>query len=144
MRRKTITLFNRHGDKWYPTVFENVYLNTDRAKVIAMYGENSSDRAVLHIWFRHSGSEAIASGKMYLFPIQYRETTEPENYFTFAAGEKFDFFMEGVWTGAGEINDSSYGINGFYDYMNRRSDVVYAITSATRYDMLAHFEVTGK
>ena len=147
VRRKTVTLFNRHGDNWYPTTFENVYFNTDRAKVVAMYGENSADRAILHVWFRHGGEggkDAVAANKTYLQPMQFKEVEDPENYFTFAAGEKFDFFIEGEWHGAQVIKDNLYGINGFYDYMNRRNDLVYAVTSCTRYDMLAHFEVTGK
>ena len=53
MYKDTITLFNRKegdaGDTWYPTVLRNVQLNMDRAAIMAKYGAESADNAVLHV-----------------------------------------------------------------------------------------------
>ena len=42
-----------------------------------------------------------------------------------------------------DLSDNDY-VEGFYDYMNSTFDGVYAITSVAKFDLIPHFEITGK
>jgi hypothetical protein len=63
---------------------------------------------------------------------------------TFSDGQEFDFFIAGEWGDGSPISDDAYGIDGFYNYMNRTFDNVFAITSVGGpYTVIPHFEITG-
>lgn len=150
MYTDTITLFNRYisatdGVLWYPTVIHGVDLNVDRAAIIAKYGAQSADNASLHIRYsvNDNGAPVIAN-RVYLLPKAWENQVNDElpRSITFAAGQDFDFFWVGEWSGEAIIKDEEY--KGFYDYMNRKYDQVYAITSAARYSVIPHFEIMGK
>ena len=52
--------------------------------------------------------------------------------------------MIGEWNGADVINDDDYD-TGFYDYMNVEYDNVFSISTVSgAYDLIKHFEITGK
>lgn len=143
MHKDTITLFNRkpglrgQGDIWYPTVIQNVNLNIDRAAIVAQYGPQTQDSAVLNIRYQRDGGEILVAGKPWMPPKEWDRT---EDSLTFADG---DFFWLGEWTG--EIaNDSDYLDEGFYGYMNRTQDYVFAITSVAKFSLIPHFEIMGK
>lgn len=144
MYQDTITLFNRKpggasGDTWYPTVIKNVDLNVDRAAILAKYGAESQDNAVLHIRYKKSGSDAVVAGKRWLPPKEWKQD---ENTLTFTGGTQFDFFWMGEWMG-GIVKDSDYG-EGFYDHMNRTHDYVFAVASVAMYSVIPHFEIMGR
>ena len=142
MFEAVVTVFNRKktekGDVWYPTVLEGVCLTVDRAAIAARYGAQTDDRALLHVPCQ---GESLG-GKRYLPPKQWQASESPENAVTFTAGERFDFFIEGVW-GGGVAEDAAYA-NGFYDWINRERDGVYAVSSVARYGLIPHFEITGR
>lgn len=137
MYEKTITLFNRRRrngtDTWYPTVISNVDLNVDAAAIRKAYGAESNDRAKLHIRY----SDNLVGGKTYYLPKDW----DGEGV-TFHDGELFDFFWMGEWSGNSPIADEDY-TSGFYDYMRKNNDMVFAITSVARYDCIPHFEIMG-
>ena len=137
-----VTVFNRkrtdEGDIWYPTVLEGVSLITDRAAIMARYGVQTDDKALLHVPCEGQN----VGGKQYMPPKAWQALEDPESAVTFAAGEKFDFFIEGEWE-AGPVEDTAYA-NGFYDWINRERDGVYAVSSAARYGLIPHFEITGR
>ena len=132
MHKDTITLFNRkpgargQGNTWYPTVIEGCNLNIDRAAILAKYGPQSSDNAALHVPYKRAAGAVLV-----------------EDALTFTSGNDFDFFWKGVWDG-GIVSDSDYGDEGFYNYMNRERDYVFAITSVAQYSVIPHFEIMGK
>lgn len=151
MYQDTITLFNRkpgergQADTWYPTVIENVNLNIDRAAILAKYGAESQDNAVLHIRYKKVGGEILVADKPWMPPKEWDGT---EDSLTFAGGNNFDFFWQGEWDG-GIISDadSRWSIDGFYNYMNRTHDFVFAVSSVAQIDgfmILPHFEIMGK
>lgn len=146
MYRDTITLFNRkpgergQGDTWYPTVIKNVNLNIDRASIVAQYGAESQDNAVLHIRYQQDGENILVAGKPWMPPKSWDRT---EDSITFESGTNFDFFWLGEWTG-GIVTDSDYLDEGFYGYMNRTHDYVFAITAVAMYSVIPHFEIMGK
>lgn len=146
MYKDTATLFNRkpggrgQGDIWYPTVLRNVNLNVDRAAIMAKYGSESTDNAMLMVRYQTDGNEILVAGKPWMLPKEWDKT---EDSLTFAGGTAFDFFWEGEWTG-GIANDSDYGDEGFYNYMNRTRDHVFAITSVAKFSLIPHFEIMGK
>lgn len=148
MFRDTITVFNRRreeaGDTWYPTVLEGVDLNVDHAALVAKYGSSCSDKAVLHVKYDWHGGPKVC-GKAYLTPMLWQAAEDPAKAVTFQTGEAFDFFIEGAWEGAelGPVRENDWP-RGFYDHMNRTRDGVWAVTAASRYSIIRHFEVTGK
>ncbi len=146
MYQDTITLFNRkpgergQGDTWYPTVIEGVNLTVDRAAILAKYGPETQDNAVLHIRYTKEGDDLIVSGKPWMPPKEWDKT---EDSVTFSSGNNFDFFWKGKWTG-GIVSDVEYGDEGFYNYMNRIHDYVFAVSSVAMYSVIPHFEIMGK
>lgn len=149
MYQDTITLFDRkkgergQGDTWYPTVIKGVNLNIDRAAILAKYGAESQDNAALHIRYKKADGEILVADKPWMPPKEWDGT---EDSLTFASGTNFDFFWQGEWTG-GIVTDADYLDEGFYGYMNRTKDYVFAITSVAMIDgfmILPHFEIMGK
>lgn len=151
MYQDTITLFNRKpGDRgkpdtWYPTVIRNVNLNIDRAAILAKYGAESQDNASLLIHYQKKNGEVYIpcdaeTEKQWMPPKKWDKT---EDSLTFTAGTNFDFFWKGEWTG-GIVSDSDYGGEGFYNYMNRTHDYVFAISAVAMYSVIPHFEIMGK
>lgn len=153
MYRDTITLFNRkpgergQGDTWYPTVIKGVNLNIDKAAILAKYGAESQDNAVLHIRYRKKNGEITIvcdpeKEKPWMPPKQWDQT---EDSLTFTGGNNFDFFWQGEWDG-GIVTDSDerWNTEGFYNYMNRTQDYVFAVSSVAMYSVIPHFEIMGK
>ena len=143
MYQDTVTVFNRRGEMWYPTVLHGVDLNVDKAAIVSKFGAQCNDRALLHVRYDWDGG-AVVGGKPYLTPKIWQGLEDPGAAITFTSGEKFDFFIEGEWPEPGPVDDGAYGAKGFYDYINRTRDGVYAITSVSRFSVIHHFEVTGK
>ena len=145
MYQNTVTLFNRKrgnsgtGDTWYPTVLHNVNLVIDRAAVVAKYGADSKDNAILNVRYKVQNGEILIAGKPWMPPKAWDKTTDS---ITFASGTNFDFSWVGEWSG-GIVSDEDYS-GGFYDYMNRTYDYVFAVTAVARYSIIPHFEITGK
>lgn len=142
----TVTLFNRRrepaGDVWYPTVLKGVRLIADRGTLASCRGSESQDRALLLIPYEERGGAVTVAGKTWLPPGKWQEAPAPEQAVTFAWGEMFDFFMDGVWE-EGPARDEDYP-GGFYHSMNRALDGVFALSGAARFRALPHFEVTGR
>lgn len=145
----TVTLFNRlhkrEGDLWFPTVLCDVDYNGDRAAVVARYGSQSQDKAMLHVKCRQTDDGILVGGKLWLPPKEWaaQEETALAGSLTFEAGEYFDFFLLGEWPDETAISDNAYR-DGFFNHINRQRDFVFTVTSAARYSMIPHFEITGK
>lgn len=151
MYSDTITLFNRYEEntsvRWYPTILRNVDLNVDKAAMIAKYGEQTADTAMLHIRYTPDGEKAYIGDKRYLPPKLWasQNLLELAGTLTFAGGTDFDFFIVGEWPDAEPVNDESgEWIDGFYNYMNKRFDFVFSVSSVAQYSVIPHFEITAK
>lgn len=150
MYKDTITLFNRkegeEGDTWYPTIIKNVHLNMDRAAIVAKYGAEATDSAVLNIRYSHVGGHKTIAGKNWIPPKQWDQLLEPKNSLTFTTGTRFDFFWLGDWGNEDPVYDADYfSDTDFYTYMNRTHDYVFAISSVGGpYSVIPHFEIMGK
>lgn len=171
MYNDTVTLFCRYesrlGDAWYPTVLRNVHINMDKSAIMAKYGAESRDSAILNVRYTPITASAIAglavagisiSGnssrktakimidvKEYFPPKQWDRQTNDQlpSSLTFTDGDKFDFFWVGEWPDDAPISDDNY-TDGFYNYMNRLYDHVFAITSVGGpYGVIPHFEIMG-
>lgn len=146
MYQDTITLFNRkpgqrgQGDTWFPTVIKNANLNIDRAAILAKYGAESQDNAQLSVRYARKDGAILVADKPWMAPKQWDGT---EDSLTFSSGNDFDFFWLGEWDG-GIVMDSEYSDEGFYNYMNRTKDYVFAVTSVAMYSIVPHFEIMGK
>lgn len=151
MYRDTITLFNRkpgergQGDTWFPTIIRNVNLNIDRSAILAKYGPETQDNAVLMIRYKTNNGMIIVAcdsenEKPWMPPKEWDKT---EDSITFTSGNSFDFFWMGEWDG-GIVTDADYMDEGFFNYMNRTKDYVFAVTAVARYSVIPHFEIMGK
>lgn len=148
MYQDTITLFNRKpggnsGDVWYPTVIKGVNLNIDRAAILAKYGPEAQDNAVLHIRYQKKNGEITIAcdserEKQWMSPKAWDGT---EDSLTF--NPDGDFFILGEWDG-GIVSDADHGPDGFYSKMNREQDYVFTVSSVARYSVIPHFEIMGK
>lgn len=152
MYNDTVTLFNRkegdRGDTWYPSVLRNVQMNMDRAAIVAKYGAESTDNAVLHVGYLQHEGEKIISGKTWMPPKEWEKLDNPEKAITFTTGNRFDFFWFGDWGNEDPVYDSDYAGTSspdFYTFMNKQKDYVFAITSVGGpYTEIPHFEILGK
>lgn len=148
MYNDTVTLFcrceNESGIQWYPKILHNVNLNIDKATIVAKYGAESKDNAVLNVRYRNVDGKKMICDKEYLLPKEWRMKGKFDSTLTFSSGQKFDFFYVGTWENEEPVQDDAYGIDGFYDYMNRKYDFVFAVTSVATYSVIPHFEITGK
>ena len=152
MYNDTVTIFNRYesrlGDMWYPTVLHNVHLNMDKAAIIAKYGAESQDNASMNVRYSVKDGVKTVGGKVWLPPKEWDTQTNDvlSDTLTFASGSSFDFFWVGEWVGDSPISDRDYTADaGFYGYMNRTYDYVFAITSVGGpYSVIPHFEIMGR
>lgn len=150
MYNDTVTLFCQYEDKagvtWYPHKLTNVNLAVDRAAIIAKYGEQSQDNATLNVGYTVEAGAITVCGIPWLPPKEWakQEPGERATSLTFSAGNGFGVLMEGEWINGDPVDDSKYGVDGFYNWLNRTADNVFAITAATKYDVIPHFEIIGK
>ena len=146
MYTDTITLFNRkpgergQGDTWYTTVIKGVNLNIDRAALLAKYGENSQDNAYLGIHYKKENGGVVVADKPWMSPSKWDKT---EDSITFASGNDFDFFWAGEWAG-GIVTDADYLDEGFYNFLNRTEDYVFAISKVAIHTVIPLIEIWGK
>lgn len=146
----TITLFNRKenrlGDTWYPSILRNVNVNVDKASILAKYGAEAQDNAILNVRYTQKGDTKMVGGKPWLPPKQWEAQVLPEKALTFTDGGRFDFFWLGEWEDEEPLFDADYTADGdFYTFMNRTHDYVFAITSVGGpYSVIPHFEILGK
>lgn len=153
MYNDTVTLFNRYesrlGDTWYPTILRGVNLLIDKAAIIAKYGPDSSDSAVLNVRYRNVGGKKIVGDKIWLPPKEWDKQTNDSfaRSITFTDGTEFDFFILGEWEGGEDpVSDDDYQ-EGFYNEINRSRDYVFAISSVGgpyHSSIIPHFEIMGK
>ena len=149
MYSDTVTVFNRYVDSfknttWYPSVIKGVNLNIDKAAIVAKYGAESKDNAVLNIHYQEVDGHIFLDGKPYLPPKEWDRQTNDKlaESITFTSGKDFDFFMLGEYPTKEPIADDDY-VDGFYNYVNDEYDYVFAITSVAKYTEIPHFEIMG-
>lgn len=149
MYNDTVTLFCRYesrlGDTWYPTVLRNVNLNMDKAAIIAKYGAESQDNAVLNVRYHITNDGKMVGNKIWLSPKEWDRQTNDKlsETLTFTDGQAFDFFYVGEWPNQNPISDDDY-LDDFYNHMKKNYDYVFAITSVAFYSVIPHFEIMGK
>lgn len=145
----TVTLFNRYksrlGDMWYPTVIHGVNIQIDKAAIIAKYGAESKDNAILNVRYHIVDSNVMVGNKPYFPPKEWERQTNDKlsESITFTSGIDFDFFVLEEYPTKDPIADDDY-IDGFYNYVNDEYDFVFAITSVAQYSAIPHFEIMGK
>lgn len=149
MYSDTVTVFNRYVDSfknttWYPSVIKGVNLNIDKAAIVAKYGAESKDNAVLNIHYQEVDGHIFLDGKPYLPPKEWDRQTNDKlaESITFTSGKDFDFFILGEYPETNPILDEDY-LDGFYNHVNEEYDFVFAITSVAKYTAIPHFEIMG-
>lgn len=151
MYDKTVTVFNKYTDQndniyWYPHVISGVDLIVDKAANVAKTGLDNADTANLHVKYHILHEEKMIGDKPYLSPTEWEKqpNDDLQESITFASG---DFFMQGAYEET-PILDSDYANRvdgGFYDYINKRHDYVFLITTVGGpYTLIPHFEIGGK
>lgn len=150
MYSDVITVFNSYEDSfknvtWYPSVIKGVNLLIDKSAIVAKYGAESKDNAILNIHFDTVDKQIMVDGKTYLPPKEWERQTNDKlaDSITFAGGTDFDFFMLGEYPEIKPINDEDFK-NGLFETLKKEYDYVFAITSVAKYTVIPHFEITGK
>lgn len=145
--RQTITLFNHKtvddATVWFPMVISNVHLIIDKSIIISSYGEQSQDNAQVHIMYTLKNGGAYVNGKRYMMPKEWQKDGNSDENFTLNYGDEYDFFMEGDYGTTEPIHDDDYR-NGFYNYMNKNYDNVFAITTVSKFNIIPHFEIGAR
>ena len=171
--RQTVTLFNRvrvgtvgnEVDYFIPTVLEKVHLVIDQSATWNGYGGSESDNVRLHVRYVQSGSKVLVGHKQYCEPKEWKRLQSYDGMMTFRFGNDtdFDFFISGVFVpdpektvseitigektitlDEGFINDAAYGKFGFYSYLNKMYDHVFAVTAVAQYNLIPHFEIMSR
>lgn len=143
-----VTVFNHYksrlGDMWYPTVVRNANLLIDKAAIVAKYGAESKDNAILNIHYQIVDGQILIDGKPYIPPKEWERQTNDKlaESITFTSGTDFDFFMLGEYHTTKPIADDDY-VDGFYNHVNSEYDFVFAVTSVAKYTAIPHFEIMG-
>lgn len=151
MYDKTVTVFNKYTDQneniyWYPHVLRGVDLIIDKAANVAKTGLDSADTANLHVKYHTVDGTVMVGNNPYLPPKEWENQPNDDlpASITFASG---DFFIQGEYAET-PILDSDYANRvdgGFYDYINKRHDYVFLITTVGGpYILIPHFEIGGK
>ena len=144
MYQNTITVFNYHSGKWYPTIIEGVNLvETTGASKAAVAGTTNGDSSdfIIHTAADKTVTTRVGK-KAYLSPKAYAKTDAPARYITFKPEQ--DFIYNGVWESTEPIVDADCGDEGLYSALNEEYDGVYMITYATWFGLLPHFEIGGR
>ena len=150
--KQTVTMFNRivlvSGEiLWRPIVLEKVHLIVGKSDSWSSYGDSSMDTVTLHVRYTVENGEAYIGGRKYYEPKEFRRLGCPEDGITFAYGgsEVCDFFMEGVYEDTDAVlSDDAYERQGFYNYMNKMYDNVFAIQQVSKYNLIPHFEIMAR
>lgn len=149
MYTDTITLFNRYksssGEMWYPSVLRNVNLTMDKSSIVAKFGAESKNKAVLNIKYKNADGKKQIDDKTWLPPKEWQnqEKNLLESSLTFANGQQFDFFFAGEYESDKTILDDDFK-DGFYNYMKSQYDFVFSVEEAVFYSVIPHFEIVGK
>lgn len=148
MYKDTVTIFNRYVDSfdntiWYPHVISDANFISDKAVITSKYGEVSGDKAVINVKYHIVDGTVMVGNKPYFSPKEWERQTNDQlpNSITFTSGNNFDFFILGDYGSEEPIIDED---GRFFSNMQEEYDDVYAITSATKYSIIPHFEITGK
>lgn len=144
----TVTVFNRYDatptdTRYYATVIEGVNLQVDKAAAVSTSGLKDADAMWCSIPYTPTDSGITINEAPYLSPKEWAAQTGDamEQSLTFDEGR--DILMDGEWDGPKVVYDADYIRVGFLGYLRSRFDGVYLINSASKYDLIPHFELGG-
>lgn len=144
-----VTLFNRVAVNdsfvWLATLIKGVHFIPSHGRNPGQFGETNGDTAQINVQYTGSHDKPVIGGKHYLSPKEWRKHTvsELENCVTFQYGEDFDVIYGGEWDGEAIIEDADYE-RGFYDYLNKNYDSVFAIINSAQYKLIPHFTLNAR
>ena len=143
-----LTVFNRYDAaaddvRYYATIIHGATLQVDKAAAISTSGLKDADSMWCSIPYANMGDHIEINGIPHLSPKEWAAQTgdEMEQSITFDEGR--DILMDGEWDGPKVVNEADYSRVGFLGYLRNRYDGVYLINSASRYDLIPHFELGG-
>lgn len=136
---RTVTVFNRNGDKWLPRTIEGVFVSQDMGYLLREYGAVENATAAIHF--------PLTGGKIgeYVYdkPKEWESLVSKDGHITIRGGEQYDLVLLGEWESAAEIDDSDYS-KGFYHYLRTTRDGVWAVTKCAEFRVIPHLEVVVK
>ena len=129
----TVTIYNKYEDKkagittYFPTVLENVRLLITKGANIAKSGMDTADSATLSIY-----TDTLE--KPYMLPKEWSRLEDKTAAFTLAAG---DFFVKG------DTSTEDVATKEFAQYMKKKYDNLFTVTTVDEYKLIPHLEVGG-
>lgn len=137
---RTLTIYNKHGNMWYPVTVNNADMHTEMVSNITVNGIDNVGAVTMII---HSDSQkrimASSGVVQYVPPKQYAALSNPAGYFTF--WPEHDFVVEGSVSIIADDDDYD---SGYYNELNKTMDGVHMIRAAEWFGMIPHFEVAAK
>lgn len=130
----TVTVYNKYEDKasgresWYPTVLNGVRLTIKKGANITETGLKSADGVCLSI-----NTEALE--KPYILPKEWERLSEKSETFTLKEG---DFFVYG------DTDSENTGREDFAEYMKKKYDNCFDVSTIDNYKVIPHLEVGGR
>lgn len=143
-----LTVFNRYDAaaddvRYYATIIHGATLQVDKAAAISTSGLKDADSMWCSIPYENKVDHIEINGIPHLSPKEWAAQTgdEMERSITFDEGR--DILMDGEWDGPKVVSEKDYSRVGFLGYLRTRYDGVYLVNSASRYDLIPHFELGG-
>lgn len=136
---KTVTIFNREGDKWFPRICEGVFVSQDIGHIQRDFG--ATDNATIAVHFPITDGKI--AGNTYLQPKAWATLLDKSGTVTAKGGEEYDILFVGAWVDEATVDDNDYE-KGFYNYLRTNNDGVYAVTSVSGFQTIPHIEVAAR
>lgn len=139
---RDVTIFSKQGAIWYPRVFNDAQVAEDRGYIRRVYGETSNEVVSVHI----KRINGLAEGKYTVYePKAWNALqTIPTDAVSF---KDEDVIMLADWSEVDNtlspISDDDYA-KGFYNWLRKTHDCVYAITNTAKFTALPHWEIAGR
>ena len=113
---------------------------TDKAANVAKTGLDTADTANLHVPFKVREGERDSCNLSYLTPKVWKTSENKEGSITFSTG---DIFLEGEYPETVIADRRLYVTyqQRFYDYLNKKMDNVFLITSVGSYTLIPHLRL---
>lgn len=138
---RTITIFSKHGETWYPRVFHDTQIIRDRGTIARTYGETANETTAVHIKRKDGKAEGLYD---VYEPKAWAALADVTGAVSFKTG---DIIWLGDWGMVDDrltpIPDSEHP-GGLYAYVRGIYDGVCNITNVAEFRELPHWEIAGR
>ena len=141
---RTVTIFSKHHDTWYPRVFNDTQVSQDRGYIKRTYGETANETVSVHVKRKNGKAEGLYD---VYEPKAWSELQSVDGAICFNTVDTGCLLWLGDYSTIDEdlepIADASVP-KGFYSYFRGEHDNVYALTQVATFVEIPHWEIAGR